>query len=110
MPCPFCEIAARRIPANIVYQDERATAFRDIHPRAPTHILIIPNQHVESLATLDNPCLAGHLLDVARKVADELSLPGGYRVVTNVGPDGGQTVFHMHLHLMAGRSMTWPPG
>jgi histidine triad (HIT) family protein len=112
MPCPFCEIVAKRAPAAIIYQDEQVTAFRDLRPRAPTHLLIIPNQHIESLAELDDVSapLAGHLLKVASNLAAQLGLSSGYRVVTNVGPDAGQSVFHLHFHLLAGRKMSWPPG
>ncbi len=108
--CIFCQIVRGRIPATIVYHDERATAFRDAHPSAPTHILIVPNQHIESLTELEDVELAGHLLQVTRQLAKQLGVENGYRVVTNVGADGGQSVLHLHLHLLAGRKMTWPPG
>ncbi len=112
MSCPFCQIVSGRAPAGIVYQDEHVTAFRDQHPRAPTHILIVPNRHIESLSTLDQESLpvAAHLLKVIQELASQLKLNGGYRVVTNVGPDAGQSVFHLHFHLLAGRQMGWPPG
>ncbi len=113
MACIFCDIAAGRGRANIVYQDENITAFRDIRPRAPTHILIIPNQHIESVDTLgdDNSALAAaRCLEAAPKIAAQEGLTGGYRLVTNVGPDSGQSVFHLHFHLLGGRKMGWPPG
>lgn len=113
MPCIFCEIVAGRAPAKIVYQDETVTAFRDLRPRAPTHILIVPNQHIESVADLQGD---GHLsaaadcLRAAGQIAASEGLSRGYRVVTNVGPDSGQSVFHLHFHLLGGRRMGWPPG
>lgn len=107
--CIFCKIAAGEIPADIVYRDEQAVAFRDIDPKAPTHILVIPTQHVTSVADVDD-ATAGHLMTVAAKVAKDNVQGDGYRVVTNVGPDGGQTVDHLHLHVLGGRPMTWPPG
>ena len=113
MPCIFCEIVAQRAPAQIVYQDEQVTAFRDLRPRAPTHILIIPNEHIESLDTLDDDrsvAAAGACLRVAKDLAKQAGLSGGYRLVANVGPDSGQSVFHLHFHLLGGRRMAWPPG
>lgn len=107
--CIFCRIAAGDIPADIVYRDEQAMAFRDVDPKAPTHILVIPIQHVASVADVDD-ATAGHLMEVAAKVAREQVNGNGYRVVTNVGPDGGQTVDHLHLHILGGRKMAWPPG
>src|SRR5919202_2985018 len=103
MACMFCEIVQRRAGTTLVYQDDRVTAFRDLHPRAPTHLLIVPNEHIQSLAELEDDSLAGHLLNVTRQLADELKLERGYRVVTNVGPDAGQSVFHLHFHLLGGR-------
>jgi histidine triad (HIT) family protein len=108
--CPFCRVVRRESTAHIVFQDEQVTAFRDLHPRAPTHILIVPNRHVESLAALDDQNLGGHLLKVTRDIAQQLGADNGYRVVTNVGADAGQSVFHLHFHLLAGRKMGWPPG
>lgn len=113
MPCPFCEIVARRAPAKIVYQDERVTAFHDLRPRAPTHLLIVPNIHLESLDALNDAesvAYAGECLRVASELARKHGLNSGYRVVTNVGPDAGQSVFHLHFHLLAGRRLGWPPG
>jgi len=107
--CIFCKIAAGEIPADAVYRDEKAMAFRDIDPKAPTHILVIPTRHVASVAEVDD-ALAGHLMTVAARVARDEGLDNGYRVVTNVGADGGQTVDHLHLHVLGGRPLTWPPG
>ena len=106
--CIFCKIVAGERPAQIVYQDEQVTAFRDIHPVAPVHILIVPNRHIDSVNELsqsDEP-LAGCLFTVARQIAKEQGVDGdGYRLVVNTGWQGGQTVFHMHIHLIAGRQM-----
>ncbi len=113
MPCVFCEIVAKRAPAKIVFQNDKVTAFRDLHPRAPTHILIVPNVHVESLQDLksdEHAAAAAECLRVANDLAQSEKLTGGYRVVTNVGPDSGQSVFHLHFHLLGGRHMSWPPG
>jgi histidine triad (HIT) family protein len=107
--CIFCKIAAGEIPADIVYRDDEAVAFRDLDPKAPTHILVIPVRHVASIAEVE-PALAGHLVTVAARVARENVSGDGYRVVANVGPDGGQSVDHLHLHVLGGRPMTWPPG
>ena|SRR5579883_217187 len=113
MPCIFCEIGAGRIPADIVYSSPEVTAFRDINAQAPTHLLIIPNRHLVSIADLrpeDAPLLA-NLVSVANELARREGIADtGYRIVTNCGLNGGQTVPHLHLHLMGGRSMGWPPG
>ena len=109
----FAKIAAGEIPADIVYQDERAVAFRDIDPKAPVHILVIPRKPLQSLAHAaeEDADLLGHLLRVAARVAEAEGLPeNGYRVVTNVGRDGGQSVDHLHLHVLGGRALGWPPG
>jgi histidine triad (HIT) family protein len=108
----FKRIIDGEIPADIVYQDDRCLAFRDVAPQAPTHILVIPKREIAALSDLtdDDAPLAGHLLLVARRLAKELHLTGGYRVVINCGPDAGQSVDHLHLHLLAGRQMKWPPG
>jgi histidine triad (HIT) family protein len=108
----FKRIIDREIPADIVYEDDLCLAFRDVAPQAPTHVLVIPKQEIASLADAssgDAPLL-GHLLDVVRRVAEALDLEGGYRVVINSGPDAGQSVDHLHLHLLAGRGLKWPPG
>jgi histidine triad (HIT) family protein len=109
----FRKIIDREIPADIVYEDEYCLAFRDINPQAPTHILLIPKQEISSLAgvTGDDHTLMGHLLLKAADVARSEGLEeNGYRVVINVGSDGGQEVYHLHLHVLGGRAMTWPPG
>jgi histidine triad (HIT) family protein len=108
----FKRILDKEIPADIVYEDDRCLAFRDINPQAPTHVLIIPKIEIASLADAqesDAPLL-GYLLLVASKLASKLGLANGYRAVINCGRDGGQTVDHLHVHLLGGRSMTWPPG
>jgi histidine triad (HIT) family protein len=111
--CLFCAIAARDVPADVVFEDDLVMAFRDINPQAPTHILVIPRQHVGSAADLmpADDALWARLLHVAQQlaIADGVAIDG-YRVVTNIGRDGGQTVAHLHLHLLGGRHMTWPPG
>jgi len=111
--CIFCKIVANEAKAEIVYRDEQVTAFRDIRPAAPTHILIVQNRHIESinvLQTEDEP-LMGHLIATAGKLAKEEGIDrNGYRLVTNTGADGGQTVFHIHLHLFGGQRMRYPMG
>ena len=109
--CLFCKIAGGEIPAQVVKRDGRLLAFRDINPQAPTHLLIIPAQHVSSLNDASEARLLGEMLVFARTLAREQGLAErGYRVVLNTNADGGQTVFHLHLHLLGGRRMTWPPG
>lgn len=111
--CVFCRIAREEIPADVVHSDERVVAFRDVNPQAPTHILVIPRKHVASVAQLDSNDrdLAGHLILAAGDVARAEGLEDqGYRLVLNTGSRGGQTVDHVHLHLLGGRRMTWPPG
>lgn len=109
--CLFCKMAAGEIKPDIVHENEHLLAFRDIHPRAPVHILVIPKRHVATLNELDDPALAGELLLAAREIAAQegLSEPG-YRTVINCNAHGGQEVYHLHLHLLGGRRMTWPPG
>jgi histidine triad (HIT) family protein len=111
--CLFCRIVADEIPSTRVHEDEHVIAFRDVAPRAPTHILVIPREHIASAADLteaDGPLL-GRLFAVAAAVAREQGIAdSGYRLVTNVGRWGGQTVDHLHLHLMGGRPFEWPPG
>ena len=111
--CIFCKIAAGDIPAKLVYEDDQCVAFHDLEPQAPTHLLIIPRQHIDSLekASNDNEGLLGHLLCTAAHFARENGFaPNGYRVVINTNEDGGQTVFHLHVHLLAGRRFVFPPG
>ncbi|MEM8503700.1 MAG: histidine triad nucleotide-binding protein [Cyanobacteria bacterium P01_D01_bin.1] len=108
----FSKIIRREIPADIVYEDDQCLAFRDIAPQAPTHILVIPKQPIPKLsdAVEADKALLGHLLFVVSAIAREQELDNGYRVVINTGEDGGQTVFHLHLHLLGGRALGWPPG
>jgi histidine triad (HIT) family protein len=109
--CIFCKIAAGEVPAQVVKRGNGLLAFTDLNPQAPTHLLIIPTTHVASLNDAKDPQLLGEMLSFARELADEKGLAmRGYRVVVNTNPDGGQTVFHLHLHLLGGRPMTWPPG
>jgi histidine triad (HIT) family protein len=110
--CLFCRIVAGEIPSDRVFEDDEVVAFRDISPRAPTHVLVVPRRHIadaHALTDADSPLVA-RLFAATRAIADDAGLATGYRVVTNVGPDAGQTVFHLHLHLLGGRSMGWPPG
>ena len=108
----FKRIIDKEIPAKIIHEDDLCLAFRDVNPQAPTHVLLIPKKEIPSLDSLaaDDQMLLGHLMLVIRKLAEQLGLTGGYRVAINCGPDAGQTVSHLHLHLLGGRSMTWPPG
>jgi histidine triad (HIT) family protein len=112
--CLFCRIVAGEIPATIVKRSEDAVAFRDVDPRAPTHVLLIPTRHVAAVRDAKGPDgerLLGQLLGFAAEVATELGLDGGgYRVVTNTGKDAGQSVDHLHFHLLGGRRLSWPPG
>src|SRR5580693_8123000 len=112
MECIFCKIVAGQIPAKKVKEDEHMLAFHDIDPKAPTHILLIPKKHLASLAHADpgDSALLGHLLIAAAEVAREQGLSKGYRVAVSTGPEGGQTVDHLHVHLLGGRQMHWPPG
>ena len=113
MSCIFCQIAAGEIDSEIVHRDEQVVAFRDLNPQAPTHILIIPVQHIENLADAseEEAELLGHCNLVAAQIArNEGIAEDGYRLVTNVGADGGQSVDHLHFHLLGGRRMQWPPG
>ncbi len=110
--CLFCQIASRQLPADIVAETEVALAFRDISPQAPCHILVIPKKHVATLdeATAADQELLGHLLLVAQGIAREQDVASAYRIVINNGAGAGQTVFHIHVHLLAGRHLGWPPG
>ncbi|HEX3438092.1 MAG TPA: histidine triad nucleotide-binding protein [Pseudacidobacterium sp.] len=112
MDCLFCKIIAGSIPSKKVYEDAQVYAFADIDPKAPIHILIVPKKHIASLAetSADDTNLLGHLHEVAARIAHETKLIGGYRTVINTGLEGGQTVFHLHIHLLGGRQMHWPPG
>lgn len=110
--CLFCKIASGSIPVTRLYEDEQVLAFPDIHPQAPVHILVIPRQHFGSLALTSaaDSALLGHLLTATAEVARQQNLAKGYRLVINTGPDGGQTVDHLHVHLLGKRHMGWPPG
>jgi histidine triad (HIT) family protein len=111
--CIFCRIIAGEIPSKKAYEDELAFAFHDINPQAPTHVLIIPKKHIASLneASKDDQALLGHLTLVASKLAEQLGVvAGGYRTVINTGTGAGQSVWHIHIHLLGGRVMGWPPG
>ncbi len=111
--CLFCRIAAGEIPATKVHDDDAVIAIRDIAPRAPTHVLVLPREHIASASELgdDHAALLARIFAVAASVArDEGIADTGYRLVINAGPDGGQTVDHLHVHLLGGRQMTWPPG
>ncbi|HEY6487814.1 MAG: histidine triad nucleotide-binding protein [Terracidiphilus sp.] len=112
MSCLFCKIIDGSIPSAAVYQDDKCLVFADIHPQAPVHLLIVPREHLVSLAEAgeEHPALLGHLLWVGAQLARKKGLAKGYRAVINTGEDGGQTVDHLHLHLLGGRPMTWPPG
>ena len=110
--CLFCKIAAKQIPSKVVYEDDDVFAFEDVGPQAPAHVLIIPRKHFASLdeATPEDQALLGKLQLVAADLARKLKLAGGYRTVVNTGAGAGQSVFHLHLHLLGGRSFRWPPG
>jgi histidine triad (HIT) family protein len=111
--CIFCEIVHKRMQSDMVYEDEELVAFRDINPQAPVHMLIVPRQHIESVQDVkaDESELMGKMLLIAQKLAKNNKIDeGGYRLVLNYGIDGGQTVSHLHMHLIGGRRMTWPPG
>ena len=109
--CIFCKIIAKEIPSHIVYEDDRVLAFTDIHPAAPTHVLVIPKEHVESVEEVPaGSPIVSLLAERAVQIAKQLNLREGFRLVINNGDNGGQTVYHLHLHLLGGRFMTWPPG
>jgi histidine triad (HIT) family protein len=110
--CLFCRIAAREVPADIVRESDRLVAFRDTNPQAPTHVLIIPKEHVASLAEIEDRHgdMLADVAQAAAHLAEAEGLASGWRLVANVGPDAGQSVFHLHFHLLGGRHMGWPPG
>lgn len=113
MDCLFCKIINGEIPSNKVYEDDLVYAFRDIEPQAPVHILIIPKEHIASANELndENCAIVGHIFSVAAKIAKSEGIAeGGYRIVNNCGENGGQTVGHLHFHMLGGRSLQWPPG
>jgi histidine triad (HIT) family protein len=111
--CPFCKIVKKELPTRLIHEDELALAFEDLHAQAPVHVLIIPKRHITSMNEVQDADgeLMAHLLLVARRVAESLKVQhNGYRLVINTNAQAGQTVFHLHLHLLAGRAMGWPPG
>ncbi len=110
--CLFCKIIEGEIPSKKVFEDDRVFAFEDIDPKAPTHVLIIPKKHIVGLKEADpnDAEILGYMQLAAAKLANERKLESGYRTVLNVGPDAGQSVFHIHLHLLGGRKLSWPPG
>ena len=110
--CIFCKIAVGEIPSNKVYEDDEIIAFHDLSPQAPVHVLVIPRKHLATLNDADEAdrAMLGQLLLATKKIAGELGVAPGYRVVNNCGESAGQSVFHVHFHLLGGRSMSWPPG
>ena len=111
--CIFCKIIDKKIPARIVYEDEHALAFEDVNPQAPVHTLVIPRKHIPTLLDIkeEDNNLIGHLVKVANKIANDKGIAErGFRIVTNYNPESGQTVYHIHLHILGGRQMHWPPG
>ena len=113
MDCLFCKIIQGEIPAKITYRDDRVIAFEDINPQAPHHVLIIPQKHIHTLNDLhtDDNELVGHMIHTSAMLAKQFNITeGGYRIVMNCNADAGQTVFHIHLHLLGGRKLQWPPG
>ena len=112
MSCVFCKIVEGQIPSTSVYQDDLAYAFADLNPKAPVHVLIVPREHIGSVAMAgkDKSALLGHLMWAAAEIAEKKGLTNGFRIVVNTGEDGGQTVEHLHLHLLGGRGLSWPPG
>jgi histidine triad (HIT) family protein len=113
MECIFCEIAAKKLPARIIYEDEHAIAFEDINPKAPVHALVIPRKHISTNLDIgqSDSMLIGHLFQVANQIAKDKGIADrGFRLVMNCNADSGQTVFHIHLHILGGRLMSWPPG
>lgn len=111
-PCLFCQIVAGERPATIVHRGDDVIAIRDINPQAPTHILIIPTKHIESVAeaAAEDEALIGRMITAAKAIAQQENLSKGYRLVINTGTQAGQSVFHLHVHLLGGRAMHWPPG
>lgn len=110
--CIFCRIVQGQAPARLVYQDEDVTAFHDLNPQAPVHILVVPNRHISGVAQVEpgDTAMLGRLFAVARRLAEQNDVVNGYRLVINNGPQAGQSIFHLHMHLLGGRRLTWPPG
>lgn len=110
MYCIFCKIVSGEIPSKIVYEDGNVLAFNDIDPQAPVHIVVIPKKHFASILELNDSTILNAIFDSIRKIADEQKMEKGFRIVCNTGSDGGQTVDHLHFHILAGRNLQWPPG
>lgn len=112
MDCLFCKIAAGEIPSKKLYEDEKVLAFYDIDPQAPTHFLVIPKEHIDGadMVTAENSAIVAHIYEVIARLTKELGVDGGFRVVTNCGESAGQSVRHLHFHVLAGRNLGWPPG
>ncbi|MGR9106655.1 MAG: histidine triad nucleotide-binding protein [Gammaproteobacteria bacterium] len=108
--CIFCKMVQGEISPDLVFENDKVLAFRDINPKAPVHVLVIPKQHIATLDEIDDQELAGQLLLSVREVAERLGLSKGYRVAINCKAEGGQEVYHLHLHVLGGRQLTWPPG
>lgn len=108
--CLFCKIIRKEIPAKIIFENDFAVAFEDINPQAPRHFLVIPKKHFASVAEVDDETLMGRLLMLCAQLAREQNIEAGYRIVINKGDDGGQTVYHLHIHILGGRRLKWPPG
>ncbi|XP_070833203.1 adenosine 5'-monophosphoramidase HINT1 [Chaetodon trifascialis] len=108
----FGKIIRKEIPAKFIYEDDQCVAFNDVSPQAPTHILVVPRKPIVQMSKVEDSdaALLGHLMIVAKKCAQEAGLTKGYRIVVNDGPDGGQSVYHIHIHVLGGRTMNWPPG
>ena len=112
MDCVFCKIAQGELPSAKLYEDDTVLAFKDLDPQAPVHVLLIPKEHITSVAdvTPENSCVVAHIFEVAAQLAKQLELANGFRIVTNAGEDGQQSVPHLHFHMLGGRGMHWPPG
>ena len=108
--CPFCAIVNKQLPAELIYEDEYCVAFKDIRPQAPVHVLVIPKEHVVCADDVSDPLLWGRLMNAVKNTAAKLGVAGAYRMVVNCGESAGQTVPHLHIHLLAGRGLQWPPG
>jgi histidine triad (HIT) family protein len=111
--CIFCKIAAKKVPSKIVFEDERVVAFEDVNPQAPVHVLVIPRKHIATTLQMaeEDRELIGRMLETANEIARQKNIAGrGFRLVMNTNPEAGQTVYHIHLHLLGGRAMHWPPG
>ncbi|MBI5641042.1 MAG: histidine triad nucleotide-binding protein [Nitrospirae bacterium] len=111
--CLFCKIVQKKLPARIIYEDEHSLAFEDINPQAPLHVLVVPKKHIPTTLeiTIEDNALVGHLFQVANRLAKERNIAErGFRLVMNTNPESGQTVYHIHLHVLGGRTMHWPPG